>query len=41
LRLGRDEIVAIVRNGIEASLMTRPDKDRALAEVDRVLAAGA
>jgi adenine deaminase len=37
LRLGRDEVVAIVRNGIEASLMTRPEKDKALAEVDRVL----
>jgi adenine deaminase len=41
LHLGRDEVIAIVRNGIEASLMARPDKDRALAEVDRVLAAGA
>ena len=30
LQLGRDEIIAIVRNGIEASLMTRPKKDRAL-----------
>ena len=39
LSLGRNEIVAIVRNGIESSLMTRPEKDKALAEVDRVLAA--
>jgi adenosine deaminase len=38
LRLGRDEIAAIVRNGINASLMTAPEKDKALAEVDRVLA---
>jgi adenine deaminase len=38
LGLGRDEIVAIVRNGIEASLMTMPEKDKALADVDRVLA---
>ncbi len=38
LRLGRDEIAAIVRNGIRASLMTLPEKDKALAEIDRVLA---
>src|SRR3954465_3470558 len=38
LKLGRDEIVAIVRNGIEASLMTAPEKAKALAEVDRVVA---
>ena len=38
LSLGRDEIVAIVRNGFQASLMTKSDKDAALAEVDRVLA---
>ena len=38
LSLGRDEIVAIVRNGFQASLMTKPDKGAALAEVDRVLA---
>ena len=38
LRLGRDEIAAIVRNGIRASLMTQPEKDEALAEIDRVLA---
>ena len=38
LALGRAEIAAIVRNGIKASLMTPPDKDKALAEVDQVLA---
>jgi adenosine deaminase len=38
LRLGRDEIAQIVRNGIRASLMTLPEKDKALAETDRVLA---
>jgi adenosine deaminase len=38
LTLGRDEIAAIVRNGIRASLMTAPDKTRALADVDRVVA---
>ena len=38
LSLGRDEIVAIVRNGFQASLMTKSEKDAALAEVDRVLA---
>jgi adenosine deaminase len=37
LGLGRDEIAAIVRNGISASLMTMPEKATALAEVDRVL----
>jgi len=39
LRLGRDEIVAIVRNGIRASLMTEAEKARTLADVDRVIAA--
>src|SRR5262249_56155218 len=39
LRLARDEIAAIVRNGIKASLMTTAEKDKALADVDRVLAA--
>jgi adenosine deaminase len=38
LSLGRDEIVAIVRNGFHASLMTKSERDAALAEVDRVLA---
>jgi adenine deaminase len=41
LRLGRDEIAAIVRNGITASLMPRPEKATLLAEVERVLAATA
>lgn len=40
LGLGRDEIAAIVRNGIEASLMPEPDKARLRAEIDRVLASG-
>jgi adenine deaminase len=38
LGLGRDEIAAIVCNGINASLMTKPGKEKALAEVDLVLA---
>jgi adenine deaminase len=38
LALGRDEIAAIVRNGINASLMPAAEKTKALAEVDRVLA---
>jgi adenosine deaminase len=38
LALGRAEIAAIVRNGINASLMTAPAKAAALVEVDRVLA---
>ena len=38
LALSRDEIAAIVRNGINASLMSAPEKRAALAEVDRVLA---
>jgi adenosine deaminase len=37
LGLGRDEIAAIVRNGIRASLMPEADKSTLLAEVDRVL----
>ena len=41
LGLGRDEIAAIVRNGIKASLMTTAEKDQALADVDRVLAESA
>ena len=41
LGLGRDEIVAIVRNGIEASLMTVKEKSAAFAEIERVLAANA
>ncbi len=38
LKLGRDEIIAIVRNGFDASLMTQVDKDAAHADIDRVLA---
>jgi adenine deaminase len=38
LGLGREEIAAIVRNGIKASLMNGNDKDDVLAEVGRVLA---
>jgi adenosine deaminase len=41
LRLTRDEIAAIVRNGIQASLMTATEKDNALADIDRVLAESA
>ncbi len=38
LTLNRDEIVAIVRNGFQASLMADNEKAAALAEIDRVLA---
>jgi adenosine deaminase len=38
LALGRDAIVTLVRNGIEASLMPAVEKGNMLAEVDRVLA---
>jgi adenine deaminase len=38
LSLKRDEIVAIVRNSIQASLMPAAEKGKTLAEVDRVLA---
>ncbi len=38
LLLTREEIVAIVRNGIEASLMTVAAKRDTLAEIDRVVA---
>lgn len=41
LRLGRDEIAAIVRNGISASLLPQPEKTTLLSEVDRALAASA
>src|SRR5882724_7115734 len=41
LGLKRDEIVTIVRNGIQASLMTADEKSAAFAEIDRVLAATA
>jgi len=39
LALTREEIVAIVRNGFQASLMTAAERQAALADVDRVLAA--
>jgi adenine deaminase len=38
LALDRDEIVALVRNGFDASLMAQADKNKAHAEIDRVLA---
>jgi adenine deaminase len=41
LGLGRDEVAAIARNGIKASLMAQPDQATLLAEVDRALAATA
>ncbi|MFZ5691639.1 MAG: adenosine deaminase [Pseudomonadota bacterium] len=39
LALGRDEIVAIVRNGFHASLLSESEKASSLAEIDKVLAA--
>jgi adenosine deaminase len=38
LGLERGDIAAIVRNGIQVSLMTDIEKDRILADLDRVLA---
>jgi len=38
LDLGREEVAAIVRNGIKASLMTASEKQQLFADVDRVLA---
>jgi len=38
LSLRRDEIITIVRNSVRASLMTSAEKDRALADIDRVIA---
>jgi adenine deaminase len=38
LGLGRDAIATIVRNGVRASLMTGAEKERTLADIDRVLA---
>jgi adenine deaminase len=38
LGLGRDEIVTIVRNGVQASLMTPSEKNEALAEIAGILA---
>jgi adenosine deaminase len=40
LSLKRDEIVAIVRNGFHAALMSEDEKQKALADVERVLAEG-
>jgi len=41
LALGHDEIIAIVRNGVQASLMSPPEKAKVQAEIDRILAATA
>jgi adenine deaminase len=41
LRLGRDEVAALARNGIAASLMPTSEKTALLAEIDRVVAANA
>jgi adenine deaminase len=41
LSLNRDELIAIVRNGFHAALMSEAEKATALAEVDRVLASHA
>jgi adenosine deaminase len=41
LGLHRDEVVTIVRNGIEASLMTPSEKNEAFAEINRILATSA
>jgi adenosine deaminase len=38
LRLTREEIAAIVRNGFNASLITAEAKAKALAEIDSALA---
>jgi adenosine deaminase len=38
LALARGDVATIVRNGIKASLMTAVEKDKALADVERVLA---
>jgi adenosine deaminase len=40
LTLGRDEIAAIVGNGFRVALMTDADRQRALAEIERVLLEG-
>jgi adenosine deaminase len=37
LGLGRDEIATIVRNGVKASLLTTPAKEKALVEIDHAL----
>ena len=41
LSLSRDEIAAIARNSVQASLMTPPEKAKMQTEIDRVLAATA
>jgi adenosine deaminase len=41
LGLGRDEIATIVRNGVKASLLTTPAKEKALAEIDHAFAESA
>lgn len=41
LALTREEIVAVVRNSFQASLMPAADKARALSEIDRIAAASA
>jgi adenosine deaminase len=38
LLLSRDEVAAIVRNGVQASLIAPSEKTKLLAEIDRVLA---
>jgi adenine deaminase len=38
LSLQRDEIIAIVRNGVHASLMTPAEKAKVLGEIDRAIA---
>ena len=40
LSLRRDEVVAIVRNGFHASLMSEAERQKGLADVERVLAEG-
>jgi len=39
LGLGRDEIAALVRNGVRASLMSAPEKEKLFAEIDRIVGA--
>jgi adenine deaminase len=40
LSLQRDEVIAIVRNGVRASLMTPAEKTKIFGEIDRILAEG-
>jgi adenosine deaminase len=37
LSLQREEIIAIVRNGVHASLMAPAEKTKLLGEIDRVI----